>query len=276
MTLVYLAIAWAVGIWLSRWLWSLGIFGCTAPAAWLWAVALAAPLAGLAAARRWPRWPAASLALLMLLFLLLGALRFHLTPFTPCLTPQNLAYYNGSPEQPVRATVTGVVLRPPDERDTRLRVRIEAESVALDRDQEPLAVQGRALFTIDRYPGLRYGDRIAVRGQLEAPPVFEGFDYREYLARRGVHTMVQQPEVRVLEQGAGHWFWHGLFAVRLQAQEVIARLLPEPEAGLLTGILLGVESGIDPALYDEFNRTGVSHIIVISGLIPTQTLSPPG
>ncbi len=266
MTLVYLAVAWAVGIWLSRWLWSLGVFGCTAPAPWLWVAALAAPLAGLIAARRWPpRWPAASLALLMLLFLLLGALRFHLSPFTPCVTPQDLAHYNGSPERPVRATVTGVVLRPPDERDTRLRVRIEAESIALGQGQEPLPVAGRALFTVDRYPGLRYGDRIAVRGQLEAPPVFEGFDYREYLARRGVLTMIQQPEVRVLEHAAGHWFWQTLYTVRLEAQEVIARLLPEPEAGLLTGILLGVESGIDPALYDEFNRTGVSHIIVISG-----------
>ncbi len=73
----------------------------------------------------------------------------------------------------------------------------------------------------------------------------------------------------MLGRDAGHWFWQGLFALRLQAQGVIGRLLPEPEAGLLTGILLGVESGSDPALYDAFNRTGASHIIVISGLIPT-------
>ncbi len=261
MTLVYLAVAWAVGIWLSRWLWSLGVFGCHAPAAWLWAAALAAPLAGLVGARQRPGW---RLPALLLLFVLLGGLRFQLSPFTPCFSPADLAYHNGSPEQPVRATVTGVVLRPPDERDTRLRVRLQAESLALG-GEDPVPVSGRALFTIDRYPGVRYGDRVAVRGTLEAPPVFEGFDYREYLARRSVHTMIQQPEVRVLERQAGAWFWQGLFAVRLQAQEVIARLLPEPEAGLLTGILLGVESGIDPDLYDEFNRTGVSHIIVISG-----------
>jgi competence protein ComEC len=272
MTLVYLAVAWAVGIWLSRWLWSLGVFGCAAPAGWVWAAAVAIPLAGLALTRRRPRWrlPAA-----MLLLLILGALRFQLTPYTPCLTAADLAFYNGGAERPVRATVTGVVLRPPDMRDTRLRVRIEAESIALSRDEEPLPVSGRALFTVDRYPELLYGDRVAVRGVLEAPPVFEGFDYREYLARRNVHTMIQQPEVRVLERSAGRTFWQALYTVRLQAQDVIARLLPEPEAGLLTGILLGVESGIDPALYDEFNRTGVSHIIVISGLITTQTLYPP-
>ena len=266
MTLVYLAVAWAAGIWLSRWLWSLGVLGCDAPAPWVWAGLLAAPLAGLAVARRrQPRQPAVTLALLMGLFLLLGALRFHLTPFTPCLGAGDLAYYNGSVQQPVRATVTGVVLRPPEDRDTRLRVLIAAESIALDQSDEPLPVRGRAQFTVDRYPGLRHGDRVTVRGNLETPPVFEDFDYQEYLARRSVHTLIQQPQARLLSHDNGSPFWRALYRVRAEAQALIARLLPEPEAGLLTGILLGVESGIDPALYDQFNRTGVSHIIVISG-----------
>ncbi len=179
MTLVYLALAWVAGIWLARWAWSLGAFGCTVPGPWAWAAALAATLAGLIAARRRPRW---RLPAVLLLFLAAGAWRFDLTPFTPCFSPQDLAYYNGTLDQPVRATVTGVVLHPPDERDTRLRVRIQADSVTLGQGEEPLPVTGRALFTIDRHPGLRYGDRIAVHGRLEAPPVFEGFDYREYLA----------------------------------------------------------------------------------------------
>jgi competence protein ComEC len=262
MALVYLAVAWTVGIWLARWLWSLGLFGCAAPAAWLWAGALAVSLVGLIAARRRPAWrlPAG-----MLLILLLGALRFQLSPFAPCFSPADLAFHNGSAERPVRATVTGLVLRPPEDRDTRLRVLIAAESLALGQDDEPRPVRGRALFTVDRYPGLRQGDRVTVRGSLETPPVFEDFDYQEYLARRSVHTLIQQPEARVLSHDNGSPFWRALYRVRAEAQALIARLLPEPEAGLLTGILLGVESGIDPALYDQFNRTGVSHIIVISG-----------
>ncbi len=262
MTLVYLAVAWALGIWLSRWLWSLGVFGCAAPTEWVWGALMAAAAAGLALAWRRPR---GRLPASMGLLLVLGALRFQLTPYTPCLTPDDLAFYNGDAQRPVRAAVTGVVLRPPEERDTRLRVRIEAESISLGQEEAPLPVRGRALFTVDRYPGLQHGDRVAVRGSLESPPIFEGFDYREYLARRNVHTLIQQPEVTVLERGAAQGFWHALYALRGEAQEVIARLLPEPEASLLTGILLGVESGIDPALYDQFNRTGVSHIIVISG-----------
>jgi competence protein ComEC len=201
----------------------------------------------------------------LLLVLVLGALRFHLAPFTPCFTPGDLAYHNGSLERPAWATVTGVVERPPEVKETLLNVRLRAESVALGQSEEPLPVNGALLFKVDRYPGLRAGDRVATRGLLEAPSVINEFNYREYLAQHGVHSVIREPEVSVLSRGAGGGFWSRLYALRLAAQDVIARLLPEPEAGLLTGILLGVESGIDQALYEQFNRTGVSHIIVISG-----------
>jgi competence protein ComEC len=42
-------------------------------------------------------------------------------------------------------------------------------------------------------------------------------------------------------------------------------MLPEPYAALLNGMLLGIESGIPDDLYDQFNLTGTSHVIVISG-----------
>jgi hypothetical protein len=48
-------------------------------------------------------------------------------------------------------------------------------------------------------------------------------------------------------------------------------MLPEPYAALLTGILPGVETGTLRALYERFNTTGTSHIIVISEFNKAQT-----
>jgi competence protein ComEC len=42
-------------------------------------------------------------------------------------------------------------------------------------------------------------------------------------------------------------------------------VLSEPQAGLLTGILLGVESGIPEDLMVDFSATGTTHLIAISG-----------
>ena len=41
--------------------------------------------------------------------------------------------------------------------------------------------------------------------------------------------------------------------------------MPEPEAALAAGILLGVRSGIDPAINDAFARAGLTHVVAISG-----------
>ena len=262
MTLVWLVVAWAAGIWLARWAWSLGAINCDSPGPMIWASLLALPVIAMLVSRSRPRWRLPAAAILLLL---LGALRFQLSPFLPCFSPTDLAFHNGTLDNPAWATVTGIVTKPPEARDARVRIRLRAESLSLAREREPLPVDGDALFSVDRTIGLRYGDRVAVRGRLEEAPVFEDFDYKEYLARQGVHTLVQQPQVTVLGHGYGHPFWDALYRLRDRAQSVIVRLLPEPEAGLLNGILLGVETGIDPALYDMFNRTGVSHIIVISG-----------
>ena len=264
MTLVYLAVAWAAGIWLARAAWAAGWLGCAAPPVWLWGLLLVLPAAILWVQWRGQRPYRPRLAVACLLFLLLGAGRYHLSPFTPCWNAGNLAFYNGSLQAPTWATVTGIVQRPPETRDTRLRIRVEAESLATGK-QAAHPAHGAALFTVDRTVAVRTGDRIRVHGRLEAPPVLTGFDYRAYLAQRGVHSMVQQPEVTVLQHDAGSWFWRSLYRLSAAGQTAIARLLPEPEAGLLTGILLGVETGIAPDLYDRFNRTGTSHIIVISG-----------
>ncbi len=61
--------------------------------------------------------------------------------------------------------------------------------------------------------------------------------------------------------------WLHTFRARATLTRVIAQTLrvPEPQASLLTGILLGDDSGIPKGVQDAFRTTGTSHIIAISG-----------
>jgi competence protein ComEC len=100
---------------------------------------------------------------------------------------------------------------------------------------------------------------------LETPPVLEGFSYKDYLARQDIHSLIQRAQVTFLaENQAKRWRYY-LFTFKRYAQSTIARILPEPQAALLTGILLGVETGIPADLMDDFSATGTTHIIAISG-----------
>jgi competence protein ComEC len=95
--------------------------------------------------------------------------------------------------------------------------------------------------------------------------VREDFDYRDYLAQRNIYSLMGYAEVKWLSGGDGATWKRTLLDFKGRAQATIARILPEPEASLLTGILLGVESGIPRELNDDFKATGASHVIAISG-----------
>jgi competence protein ComEC len=88
-----------------------------------------------------------------------------------------------------------------------------------------------------------------VTGELETPPIFEGFSYKDYLARQGVYSIIRRPGIELIEARQGSPFWAALYAFKARAQETIAQILPEPYAALLTGILLGVEAGIPRGWY---------------------------
>jgi competence protein ComEC len=56
-----------------------------------------------------------------------------------------------------------------------------------------------------------------------------------------------------------------LYAFRDRAFSLVYRLYPDPEASLLAGILLGIETGIPRSVTRAFQDTGTAHIIAISG-----------
>ncbi|MBN1887219.1 MAG: ComEC/Rec2 family competence protein [Thermoflexales bacterium] len=252
MPLVPLGVAWLIGITLASTLPFPPV--AFAPLILLAGVSLAAFWRSF-----WPRWAA-----MCALAALLGALRYGLAQ--PQFDEYSLATYNN---RNVPATVVGVVAGEPDVRDTYTRLRIEARTLALG-SSPPRQVRGLALVNAPRYPECRYGDELSISGSLESPPVFDTFDYRAYLARQGVYSQIRYAEdapltIERLSQGHGFLPFAWILAFKRQAQSVIGRSLPEPQASLLTGILLGVDAGIPANVQDAFRATGTSHIIAISG-----------
>ena len=57
-----------------------------------------------------------------------------------------------------------------------------------------------------------------------------------------------------------------LYELRVWADCRIAKLLPEEQASLVSGILLGEKSGIDAELKTLYQMGGIAHILAISGV----------
>ena len=246
MLLVYLSTAWLCGIYLSA---------RAGMPAWLCGLGALLPLS---VAYLWRRAARVRSVALCALFVCLGALRYSLS--LPHFDEHSVSTYNG--RGPV--TLTGIIAAEPDIRDTYINLRVRAESLTI-QETGTLQVKGMVLVRAPRYPEPAYGDRIKVYGRLETPPVFAGFSYRDYLARKGIYSLVRRARIVTMERGQGNPFLSLLLTFKRHVQGVIVRILPEPCASLLIGILLGVESGIPQDLAEAFNVTGTSHIIAISG-----------
>lgn len=196
--------------------------------------------------------------LILALAAIFGALRG--ASAQPIFDADDVATYND------RGTVTiiGTVADYPDRRDQSVNLRVETESLARE-DSTSFAANGMVLVRAPRLPEYRYGDRIEVIGQLQSPPEFSSFSYRDYLAGKGIYSIIDQPRIDLLAHDRGSPILAALFALKDHAHETIAQILPEPQSSLLAGILLGDESGISTQVKDDFRVTGTSHIIAISG-----------
>lgn len=241
---IWVAIAWVVGIWLAK-------QADLPPVVWL--VGFAAALAAAILSQR----TRAGLPLLAAAFLLLGAWRYAAS--LPRIDDAHVAWYNGRDE----VTLVGVVHAEPEPRGTRWRARVAARTLTHAYGYAP--VRGLVLTTLPAYPVVHDGDVVRLRGTLTEPPVWEDFSYRDYLAREGIFSLMSMPSVEVLEHPARRGLGQLLGALRARGEAVIAALIPNPEAALLTGILLGREGGISADVMNAFRTTSTAHIIAISG-----------
>lgn len=169
----------------------------------------------------------------------------------PDFTEKDLAYHH-DPEQAM--SVEGVVVDYPDVRGDRIKLTVAASDY-----------NGRLLVTVNRYPTYNYGDRLRFYGVLQEPAEFDSFSYKNYLRRYHIDSVMYYPYVEVLEEEARKdWKW-AIFKLKTEIEARLNQLLCEPHASFSAGLLLGSRRGIPPELMEDFNLSGLTHIIAISG-----------
>ena len=286
MVLLYGSLAYMIGILAGRAIFDWLGLTCPLPG-WLWLPSLALlPLTPLlnrtckatAVPLRWPLsagfepersiWSAGLLAALALC-VSAGAFRYAGHPFTQCWTSSDLAYYNlpanraferGAP----KVTVVGVIDSYPLVADVKQRLVVDAKTIEIDGLTQ--IVSGKVRLSTGIRERYAYGQPVRITGRLVTPPEFEAFSYKEYLARKGIHSLFYSARIDMLnEPPQGNPLFAALYSIRQRGEIFLNRTLPEPYAALANGMLLGIESGIPDELYDQFNVTGSSHVIVISG-----------
>ncbi len=254
MRLITFAAAWLAGLYAAS------LFDLPIPMA---ALFIALLLPGLFFIRH--RW-----RLLMLGFaalgLVAGLLRYE--AHESAREAESLASFNGQEAVELQGSIDSY----PEEHGQVTQFRIRAEKIFADGVWQEAsgrilvtARQTRTLVNRRDRPYFHTGDRLWLKGDLESPTPLGDFDFPAYLAQQGVRSVMSFPRLALVEEDAGPWFDRAIFGVRSRLAESLEQALPEPQSGLAKAIILGIRSDLPDSLKEEFNRSGTTHLLAISG-----------
>lgn len=156
---------------------------------------------------------------------------------------------------------SGYVYEEPETTALTQRFKFKIETVEGELRNSPFFVR----VTARRFPEYRIGDELRIRGVLEEAENFGEFDYAAYLAREDIYGIISFPLIEKIGEGRGSLLKRMLAGIKRAFEDNISRALPEPHAAFLKGLTLGERESLPEDLKDNFNKTGVAHIIALSG-----------
>jgi competence protein ComEC len=168
-----------------------------------------------------------------------------------------------------KSTVEGIICENPQISPEKTEIIVSAFRILTAGRY--LAVSGRILLNIRDAAPLRYGDVIRFRCKLRLPHNFKNpgaFDYERYLRLRGIEVrgfIKDQTDYIVLRREAGNPLRIALERYREHIREVILQKSPGTEGKIILAMLLGDQKEIPKEIMEQFNKTGTTHIIAISG-----------
>lgn len=201
-----------------------------------------------------------TLASVFILASLVGVLRVN---FSDLYKSSSLDNFAGK-----KILAEGIVVAEPDVRESNTKLTISLNQII--SNSQTTEVKENILVTVPVYPEYRYGDKLEMEIFLEEPKNFENesgrmFDYVGYLRVRGIWYISRYGKVELLASDQGSFIKSKLFTIKGAFTKSINNALPEPESSLLSGLLLGGKQSLGKDLILEFQKTGTSHIVVLSG-----------
>ena len=166
--------------------------------------------------------------------------------------------------------LVGFVSEEPEFTQRTQRLTIKVEKIFL-KGEKPLSSQGKVLLVTKRYPEYSFGDKIKVFGQPQNPREdLEGFDYREYLQKDGIYSLINFPKIELIKEKnyqSFTWLIYGkILQFKGKLRESLNQIFPLPHSSILNAMLLGDKRQIPNEWKEKLNIAGLRHIVVVSGL----------
>ncbi len=153
------------------------------------------------------------------------------------------------------------------------RTMCQLECLQLQNDGEWRPVSGRLLATVTGHmEHARLGDIVEVRGLLARPTGPRNpdqFDYPDYLRSKGVRCVAycKFPEAVQRIRSSDDWkLSRWMASCRYECQRILRATVAENRRATAASLLLGDRAALPDQVREEFAKTGMMHVLAISGL----------
>lgn len=121
------------------------------------------------------------------------------------------------------------------------------------QDWQQSFLLGKFEVVTSRWPEFHFGDKVEVAGKIiQAENLPSGTLYG-----------LEATEVRLLGKGVSLFL---PYTLRVKAEEIYQKVLPEPQASLLLGIVWGGQGGLTKELSAALKSSGTTHVVAASGM----------
>lgn len=137
-------------------------------------------------------------------------------------------------------------------------------TIVVEESDESKIIGETLIGYAPRYPDTKKGTRVEVSCELTVPEPFDGFAYDRYLATQSIYVIcrdisfLSQEELNLFSRKPLEFF-------RIQIAQRIESLWPRPQSSLVLGLLLGTRESFPSSTLTDFQRSGITHIIALSG-----------
>lgn len=152
-----------------------------------------------------------------------------------------------------RVVLQGIVIDEPDVKENYTRLAVE-------RDDSKILVYA------PHYPEYKYGNEIKLSGVLKKPANFNNdFSWIDYLSKDDIYYEMFYPEIEKIGENKGGFVKRFLFGAKEKYLIALAKAIPEPHSAFMAGLTVGAKQAIGKELLEDFRKTGIIHIVVLSG-----------
>ena len=169
-----------------------------------------------------------------------------------------------------RKTVEGIVIESPSAYPDKNILIVRCVRIIENGVYVPVTGSVRLVIPVDL--NFSYGDFIRFHSLLKKIQSFKnpgGFDYERYLNRQGIYAtgfIANSSGIILLRENSASSLKLRLESFRMYLKQIIYKNAPSPQREIIEAMIIGDQNEIPADIRDNFNKTGTSHILSISGL----------